>query len=95
MQGAEREMNVHPVAKALVSVELSQSDAEWLLGEIEEARAAKTTREISLDIHDLCLKGGDDEIVIQDILERSEDGNCTLTFEQFKSLLMDKFGQAS
>ena len=88
-------MSVHPVAKTLVSVELSQSDAEWLLGEIEEVRATKTTHDISLDIHDLCLKGGDDEIGIQDILDCSEEGKCTLTFEQFKSLLLDKLGQAS
>lgn len=88
-------MKVHPVARLLVFDELKQSDAEWLLGEIEEVRAAKTTREISLNIHDLCLKGGDEEIVIQDILDCSDEGLCTLTFEQFRSLLLKKLRQAS
>lgn len=86
-------MNVHPVAKALVFVELTQEDATWLLGAVDEVGAEKAIREITLNVHDLLLNGVEEEIVIEDILDCREDGRCKMTFDQFKSLLLQKINQ--
>lgn len=86
-------MNLHPVVKALVFVELSRSDAHWLLREIDDVVKAKETREIALNVHDLVLDGVQGEIVIEDILDCSDDGRCRMSFDQFKSLLMGKMDE--
>lgn len=86
-------MNVHPVAKALVFVELTQEDATWLFGVVDEVGAEKAIREITLNVHDLLLNGVEEEIVIEDILDCSDAGRCKMTFDEFKSLLLEKMSQ--
>lgn len=86
-------MNVHPVAKALVFSELTHEDARWLLGIVDEVGAEKAVREITLNVHDLLLDGVQREIVIEDIIDCSDEGRCRMTFGQLQSLLLAKINQ--
>lgn len=86
-------MNAHPVAEALVTNELTEEDANWLLGVVDEVGAEKAIREITLNKHDLLLNGVEEEIVIEDILDCSAAGRCKMTFDEFKSLLLEKMSQ--
>lgn len=86
-------MNVHPVAKELVFFELKQEHAKWLLGVVDEVSVEESTREITLNVHNLYLNGVEKEIVVEDILDCSDEGRCKMTFDQFRSLLLEKINQ--
>ena len=90
-------VNIHPVAYDLVFEEISLSDAERLLTMIEESIAGskKSEEKKLLNRHNLYLSHGKQLITIEDDFDCSEEGRCTMTFDQFKSLLLEKINQPS